>query len=277
MQNVGRFSVLALVLITLSKCFAVNITKLTIPDFVKNGTEESVLFDCEYSYDKREDEHLVVKWFFEDDPMPVYQWIPKMKSKIYSEKYRVIKDFELDLDDTYTKGRAFKIENPTTELSGKYRCQVESHTSSDSEEDSMIVYVLPSYVRLNYTINDDTVRFVCEIDEVHPLPDVILYQEAPGPVKNKTVIEDIEETFELEEDGAYNLKVYVDIPERNLSTKNGDGYFHFECEVTIDGINYKKTAGIPFFPSPVAEKHEGKFRHKIFFNEGNFFRDFFFL
>lgn len=116
------------------------ITRLSIPKFVPNGSEESVLLDCEYTYSVREVKKLVVKWFHEDDPNPVYQWIPELDSKQHSEKFRVNEDYEIPSGNEYTRSRALNIQRPTTELSGRYSCQVQSLEGSDSAEDSMIVY-----------------------------------------------------------------------------------------------------------------------------------------
>lgn len=60
------------------------ITGLFVPTEVKNGSDH-VLLDCEYSL--RPDElqpasGLVVKWFYNNSPAPVYQWIPGNKPQV---------------------------------------------------------------------------------------------------------------------------------------------------------------------------------------------------
>lgn len=60
------------------------ITGLFVPTEVQNGSDH-VLLDCEYSL--RPDElqpasGLVVKWFYNNSPAPVYQWIPGNKPQV---------------------------------------------------------------------------------------------------------------------------------------------------------------------------------------------------
>lgn len=54
----------------------VKIRHLRIPDVVLNGTEQPVILDCDYVLDMpATTSGLVVKWFFNNHPAPVYQWI----------------------------------------------------------------------------------------------------------------------------------------------------------------------------------------------------------
>lgn len=46
------------------------------PIVVRNDSEASVVLDCDYRYDLFEAPGLTVKWFWERDHEPVYQWIP---------------------------------------------------------------------------------------------------------------------------------------------------------------------------------------------------------
>lgn len=54
------------------------ITDLRVPHSVRNGSVYAIL-DCEYALlpeDTSPNSGLVVKWFFNRQPSPVYQWIP---------------------------------------------------------------------------------------------------------------------------------------------------------------------------------------------------------
>ncbi|XP_054711648.1 uncharacterized protein LOC129221219 [Uloborus diversus] len=245
-----RASVIFLVI--LQECLSLEITRLTVPSFVQNGSEESVLLDCEYTYNLKEDKKLVVKWFHEDDPNPVYQWIPEFDAKLHSEKFRVNEDYLVPAGNEYTRSRALNIQRPTTELSGKYSCQVQSLEGSDTREDHMVVYALPSSVNLNYTIHSGIVRVACEVDDVFPLPEMSLFKVEPGEV-DPTPIDEEELDYELE-DGAYNVELSTNITERELAS---DGLTFFGCSVVLNGTKYEKTIQVPYFPDPVAEKQEG--------------------
>ena len=53
---------------------AVDIHELTVPAVVEEGSE-NVLLDCNFSYNDTEEEQLEIKWYFNKDPSPFFQWI----------------------------------------------------------------------------------------------------------------------------------------------------------------------------------------------------------
>jgi len=86
---------------------------------VRNGTEESVILDCDYSIEDHEKKGLVVKWYFTNKQTQVYQWIPNSKPiSLGILKGKLNLDYQADGDD-YKARRALQINRPTTELSGK--------------------------------------------------------------------------------------------------------------------------------------------------------------
>ncbi|XP_035223397.1 uncharacterized protein LOC118196106 [Stegodyphus dumicola] len=121
-------------------CLSIEITRLSIPKFVKNASEEAVLLDCEFTYNVNEEEKLVVRWFHEDDPQPVYQWIPEINSRSPSGKFLIDTTYVVPGGGKYTKYRAVKFLWPTTGHSGKYLCHISSMTGEDSEIGHMTVY-----------------------------------------------------------------------------------------------------------------------------------------
>ncbi|GIY24320.1 ig-like domain-containing protein [Caerostris darwini] len=246
--------VLLVLLLGVSECLSLKITRLSIPSFVPNGSDESVLMDCEYTYSMKEDKKLVVKWFHDDDPNPVYQWIPELNSKLYSEKFKLEEDYEVPAAAPYTKFRAINIQKPTTELSGTYKCEVQSLEGSDTMEDTMTVYALPTSVNLNYTIADDVVRVVCEVEGVYPLPEMSLFQIKPKTVEISP-LNDTELEYVLD-DGAYDLEFSTIIPEDELP-RPSDGLTFFGCSIEINGTEYEKEIKVPYFPNPVAAKQAG--------------------
>ncbi|GIY84910.1 ig-like domain-containing protein [Caerostris extrusa] len=108
-------------------CLGVEIRRLSVPRWVENGTEKSVTLDCDYVYNQN-DIRLVVKWFFEDNLEPVYQWIPELGVRHTSGILhgRLDLNYTVNTVDTYSRYRALKISQPSTELSGKYTCLVTS-------------------------------------------------------------------------------------------------------------------------------------------------------
>lgn len=148
----------------LSNTHGIRILDVVVPQFVENGTADSVVLDCVYQY-SLEDQQLVVKWFFNQDPKPIYQWIPDLNKRSYSKSRfegHIDRHFEVPPPSTpmlvhhhrrgglanndngpadkYTKYRALKIMRPTTEMSGSYSCSVTSLQGQDTKTKEMIVY-----------------------------------------------------------------------------------------------------------------------------------------
>lgn len=105
----------------------VHINDLRVPSVIRNGTEEFVILDCDYHIEEREKAGLVVKWFFNKQHSPVYQWIPNQRPQdlgILRGKLNL--DYKAD-SDTYKMYRALKIIRPSIELTGMYAsCYVNS-------------------------------------------------------------------------------------------------------------------------------------------------------
>lgn len=131
-----------LYVLTWAGAISVRIDRLSVPSSVENGTADSVILDCIYSY-SHEDQQLVVKWFFNQDPKPIYQWIPDLKKRSYSSKSGFdghINRSYVATHDPLTRYRALNILRPTTEMSGTYSCSVTSLQGQDTRAADMIVY-----------------------------------------------------------------------------------------------------------------------------------------
>ncbi|XP_018494830.1 uncharacterized protein LOC100900492 [Galendromus occidentalis] len=159
---------------------SVRIVNLAVPRLVQNGTTPSVVLDCIYSYTE-EDQQLVVKWFFNQDPKPIYQWIPDLSKRAYS-KSRVFdghinRSYEAT-EDPNTKFRALNILRPSTEMSGNYSCSVTSLMGQDTRTQDMIVYAKPRIFDLSLLRADhsEETRFRCKIEGVFPEPLLHMYR-----------------------------------------------------------------------------------------------------
>ena len=120
----------------------------TAPPLVfKNGSASNAVLDCEYALNDEEyatneknPGALVVKWFFNNDPAPVYQWIHSKKPQglgVLNGKLNL--EYRIS-DDNATMYRALQIINPTTELSGEYKCTVSTFNDERSQTRKMIIY-----------------------------------------------------------------------------------------------------------------------------------------
>lgn len=121
------------------------ISELKVPETVRNGSEE-VILDCVYTLKPDELKSLskiglVIKWFFNNSPSPVYQWIPGQKP----QEFPGLLKGRLDLQYEAAKQipfmyRALRIIQPTTDLTGDYKCTVSTFHSEDFMIKKMIVY-----------------------------------------------------------------------------------------------------------------------------------------
>jgi hypothetical protein len=120
-------------------------TALTL--VIKNGTVSNAVLDCDYALNdddyatnEKKPGALVVKWFFNNDPDPVYQWIHSKKPQglgVLNGKLNL--EYRIS-DDNATMYRALQIINPTTELSGEYKCTVSNFNDERSQTRKMIIY-----------------------------------------------------------------------------------------------------------------------------------------
>lgn len=46
------------------------------PRVVLNGSTPQLVLDCEYDITEYDKNSLVIKWYYNRQPFPVYQWIP---------------------------------------------------------------------------------------------------------------------------------------------------------------------------------------------------------
>ncbi|KAI5740586.1 hypothetical protein M8J76_005281 [Diaphorina citri] len=158
----------------------VQITDLRVPSLVRNGSASHALLDCEYSLSQEEsgpNSGLVVKWFFNDSPSPVYQWIPgKHPQDLDILKGRLNLDYKAS-NHKSTMHRALYINNPTTELSGNYKCVVSTFDDEDFMNKKMTVFASPSRFEILQSRHDaDTINITCVASGVFPEPKVFLWK-----------------------------------------------------------------------------------------------------
>jgi hypothetical protein len=125
----------------------VKITSLCVPATIENGSVPAVILDCEYTYSEEEETGLVVKWYLDGQPVPVYQWIPPQKPQALGALSERVNLEHVASDHSHHVHRALAIKRPTTDLSGVYRCSVSSLLDEDSMEQRMIVFGIYSKKR----------------------------------------------------------------------------------------------------------------------------------
>ena len=137
------FEVINAIFLCVLGAYGVQITDLRVPNGVRNGTGNAAVLDCDYTLKPDEinlNAGLVIKWYFDNNPVPVYQWIIGKKPQgLGILKGRLNLNHRVS-DHNYTMHRALYIVNPTTELSGEYKCLVSSFNGEDFQSKTMLVY-----------------------------------------------------------------------------------------------------------------------------------------
>ena len=118
----------------------VHISHLSSPSVVLGGEELTI--DCDFDYQKEEQDQLDLKWYFNSSPFPIYQWVPSMNKgpQVIGELFKE----KLDLlytahNDTFKKHRALHILNPDHRFSGTYMCKVSSFVDEDFQQKDILV------------------------------------------------------------------------------------------------------------------------------------------
>ena len=115
---------------------------MVVPELVELGSED-ILLDCDFDYIESEKYQLDIKWYFNGEPSPFFQWVPGQMSKpqIIGERFRDHVDVDHSVHtDSYKSHRALLLKRPSLELSGVYTCKVSTFLDEDVRRKRMVVY-----------------------------------------------------------------------------------------------------------------------------------------
>lgn len=220
------------------------------PSVVVNGSMTQLVLDCKYDLTDYDKTGLVIKWYFQRKPYPVYQWIPTNKPQdLGILKGRLNLDYEVSPDE-YSKHRALAILNPTTELTGEYTCWISSFENEDFKRKMLTVYAPPSDMTLTYTKpREESVLVTCRAGGVFPAPNIAIFRSS-SPSVRRDVIEGakVESQF-LPERGYYNISIELEAFDLELDAEN-----MFECVLTIPDTEFEMREEILYFPGVPALK-----------------------
>jgi len=165
----------AICALLLSSVRGVSIAKESSPSVAVQVGQE-LLLDCDFAFDKEEEEELVVKWFFNASTTPFYQWLPALDvgpQVITREAPGEIDiEYSVEGENSFTKHRILRIAEATLAHIGAYTCQVSSFSHEVSSTVDVSVYVPPSSLVLTSTSSatDDLVTLACVATDAFPAP-----------------------------------------------------------------------------------------------------------
>ncbi|XP_076322357.1 uncharacterized protein LOC143231668 isoform X2 [Tachypleus tridentatus] len=192
---------------------------------------------------------MVVKWFLNDDPEPIYQWITELnlRQPSYRLQGRINMSYTVTPSANLTRYRALNILRPTTDLSGKYTCNVASLAGEDSEERQMTIYAPPRSFDFNYTKTDkESANFTCGAEGIFPKPQISLLLTNPNlksakpiPLRNKT-------TFSK---GTFSVVSYRELLDKELPS---GGPSELQCVLFIPGTDFRREKILHYYPEHLA-------------------------
>ncbi|KAL1512710.1 hypothetical protein ABEB36_002254 [Hypothenemus hampei] len=220
---------------------AVEIHYIKVPNAVQNNTNRPTILDCKYSI-RPDDSELVVQWYLNEEL--VYQWIPPNKP----QSLGVLKD-EVDLeytatDDPKTVYRSVKLNNPTSNMAGEYKCSVSTLGDQDSALKSMIVFEPEQHLNIRKTMDQKYVNFTCQASEVYPSPKLVLYKQSNEDIHSKMWISttqwDIKKNPETRK-----YTMFIVGTEKLSEIDPGTLVF---CELKIPKTEYVKIKSLLYYP-----------------------------
>ncbi|XP_065217667.1 uncharacterized protein LOC135843644 isoform X2 [Planococcus citri] len=215
-----------------------------MPEAVQNGEKKGAVLDCLYTLSSQElskNSGLVVKWFFNRSPNPVYQWIHNQKPQDAGIlKGRLKLDYKASNNHS-SMYRALFIVTPTVELSGEYKCLVSTYHDEDFSKKHLLVYQPERRMDFFHSRQDmDKINVSCRVEGVFPKPKLYLFKD-PDRADN---IPEEEVTINM-----YERSGYFDV---TTSAIFNEAYLEsptvFDCEMKIPGTSYFKRKTLLYFP-----------------------------
>ncbi|XP_076030902.1 uncharacterized protein LOC143019088 [Oratosquilla oratoria] len=206
----------------------------------ENGTLPSVVLDCVYKLSEDDRLGLSVKWYYNDYPAAVYQWIPTLKPQDRgSLKGRINLDYQAS-EDEYHRHRALHILHPTSELSGNYKCRVSSFVNEVDIIKKLVIYTQPSRMEvMAKALDDDEVHVRCETDGVFPEPLVNLsIKSGSGSLPAE----------ESKRETTWDNGLYISVVEFTVEERKLGGDVEFECSASIPNTNVSFTRSVEYKP-----------------------------
>ncbi|XP_037072721.1 uncharacterized protein LOC119093817 isoform X2 [Pollicipes pollicipes] len=220
----------------------VHISHVRMPSVVLNDSLPSVVLDCEYELDAadRAAAGLVVKWYHNRSPAPVYQWIPGYPPQAFGLLRGHVNLGHVVSDDPLKVHRAVQIVRPTTAMSGEYTCRVTTWQGVDSATKKMVIYAPARGMNLSSSKPArHKVNITCLVQGVYPEPAVDLFVGSSHSDRRQMRGLRVEKSWK---DGAYTVRVEKLEEDRHLPPEAV-----IECVLTLPDTDYRRSRRIMYF------------------------------
>ena len=124
-----------------SGSFSISLDSLSAPSSHPAGS--LLILSCDYSYLEPESDQLVLTWYFNGSPIPIYQWVPALYlgPQVIHQMFKDNLDLKYQAStDKLKKHSALRIINPDHRFSGNYKCRVSTFREEVSAQQDVLVY-----------------------------------------------------------------------------------------------------------------------------------------
>eukprot|EP00090_Calanus_glacialis_P015259 TRINITY_DN24113_c0_g1_i1.p1 TRINITY_DN24113_c0_g1~~TRINITY_DN24113_c0_g1_i1.p1 ORF type:complete len:310 (-),score=80.49 TRINITY_DN24113_c0_g1_i1:110-1018(-) len=202
---------------------------MSIPTSHPGG--QDLTLSCDYSYTLPESDQLVLTWYHNGSPIPIYQWVPAldMGPQVIHQLFKDNLDLTYEAhEDKFKKHSALRIINPDQRFTGNYKCRVSTFLEEVSEDKDVFIYVPPTSIAL--TITEGVIS--CQVEAVYPQPQVILAWTVNSTAYSSN---QMELTANPLKSKLFDASVAATIEEADFAPHD-----MVTCEVMIDGTDYDK-------------------------------------
>jgi len=190
---------------------------------------EDLILSCDYSYTKSETDQLVLTWYLNGSPIPIYQWVPALDlgPQVIDKLFKDNLDLTHEADeDKFKKHSDLRIVNPDQRFAGNYKCRVSTFLEEVSDHKDVFIYVSPTSIILTNT--NGVIK--CAVEGVYPAPSVNLAWTV-----NSTVYasEKVELAVSVLNDKLFDASVVATVDEDDIVSHD-----MMTCEVTMAGTDF---------------------------------------
>ncbi|XP_063701805.1 uncharacterized protein LOC134831898 [Culicoides brevitarsis] len=200
----------------------VKIRALHVPDTVilENPNEPHPLYlDCDYEIHPKE-KGFVMKWYFNEQL--VYQWIPDRQPL-------ALNNFRNVIDVNTTINRGILIREISFNISGTYKCNVQTFESADSRTADLQIVVPEEALELQHVTKNGIVYTRCDVTNIYPEPKLsILFGD--------NILLDVSKKVVAGEDGLFNATMLA----RVHSSQANYAPVVLSCVLTIPNTSYMR-------------------------------------
>lgn len=248
MKNTEFIFVITLLKVTLG----VQITRLSVPSAVLNGSVGSLTLDCHFKLDPGDQLNnplqpnqsgpvvsgLVVKWFLNDRPEPVYQWTPGYRPQAFGPLKGRVDLGHATSEDSLQKYRAIRLCRPGVELSGSYTCRVTTWSDVAVATKRMTIYAPVKHMKLwSSEPHHHVTQLTCEAVGAFPEPRIsFIVQDSQ---MSRFELDALHVTRTARASGGYSVMARRSVDDRSLPRQ-----CLIFCHLVLPGTDYSASEKI---------------------------------